>query len=204
MKAFLKEQSKAAAKQNLHPVQRAIAVGRNLYTIDSSNYCRGLILVSETYLEGIQFESLGGQIVEHFYNFGTVSTAFYGYLVKQFSISTSRYYLEYCKKMGTTQILGIVLGITLVSPQLLNAYSVASTAAADIPFWDFGFAQLTNDWLSSTSHSSDACWFMLAYLERFFRKYIPQSISMIFVPLFSLPTVLAATCHVRSCRLDNR
>lgn len=35
--------------------------------------------------------------------------------------------------------------------------------------------------------------FMLAYLEIFFRKYIPQSISMIFVPLFSLlPTVLAA------------
>ena len=29
------------------------------------------------------------------------------------------------KKMGGTQILGIVLGITLVSPQLLNAYAVA-------------------------------------------------------------------------------
>lgn len=41
------------------------------------------------------------------------------------------------KKMGTTQMLGIVLGLTLVSGQLLNAYSVATTAAADIPkgFW---------------------------------------------------------------------
>ena len=38
------------------------------------------------------------------------------------------------KKMGTTQILGIVLGLTLVSGQLLNAYSVATTAAADIPY----------------------------------------------------------------------
>ena len=43
------------------------------------------------------------------------------------------------KKMGTTQMLGIVLGLTLVSGQLLNAYSVAETAAADIPVWDFGF-----------------------------------------------------------------
>ncbi|MGC2980933.1 PTS maltose transporter subunit IIBC, partial [Enterococcus faecalis] len=42
------------------------------------------------------------------------------------------------KKKGTTQILGIVLGITLVSPQLLKAYSVATTKAAEIPFWDFG------------------------------------------------------------------
>lgn len=43
------------------------------------------------------------------------------------------------KKMGTTQMLGIVLGLTLVSGQLLNAYAVAGTAAADITKWDFGF-----------------------------------------------------------------
>lgn len=46
------------------------------------------------------------------------------------------------KKMGTTQALGIVLGITLVSPQLLNAYSVATTAAAEIPKWNFGLFQV--------------------------------------------------------------
>jgi len=40
------------------------------------------------------------------------------------------------KKMGGTEILGIILGITLTSSQLLNAYAVASTAAADIPVWD--------------------------------------------------------------------
>lgn len=42
--------------------------------------------------------------------------------------------------MGTTQILGIVLGITLVSPQLLNAYAVSG--GADIPFWDFDLQRL--------------------------------------------------------------
>ena len=46
------------------------------------------------------------------------------------------------KKMGTTQMLGIVLGLTLVSGQLLNAYAVAGTTAADIPKWDFGFARV--------------------------------------------------------------
>ena len=46
------------------------------------------------------------------------------------------------KKMGTTQMLGIVLGLTLVSPQLLNGFQVANTAAKDIPIWDFGFAQV--------------------------------------------------------------
>ena len=94
--------------------------------------------------------------------------------------------------MGTTQILGIVLGITLVSPQLLNAYSVASTAAADIPFWDFGFAQVDMIGYQAQVIPAMLAGFMLAYLEIFFRKYIPQSISMIFVPLFSL------TCLVLS------
>ena len=46
------------------------------------------------------------------------------------------------KKMGTTEMLGIVLGLTLVSPQLLNGFSVASTPADQIPVWDFGFAQV--------------------------------------------------------------
>ena len=41
--------------------------------------------------------------------------------------------------MGTTQILGIILGLTLVSPQLLNGFSVAT--AETIPVWDFGFAR---------------------------------------------------------------
>ncbi len=46
------------------------------------------------------------------------------------------------KKMGTTQMPGIVLGLTLVSGQLLNAYAVAGTPTADIPKWNFGFAQV--------------------------------------------------------------
>ena len=44
------------------------------------------------------------------------------------------------RKMGATPILGIVLGITLVSPQLLNAYGVAGAEA--VPFWDFGLLKL--------------------------------------------------------------
>lgn len=42
------------------------------------------------------------------------------------------------RKMGGTPILGIVLGLTLVSGQLLNAYAVATTPADKIPHWDFG------------------------------------------------------------------
>ena len=95
------------------------------------------------------------------------------------------------KKMGTTQILGIVLGITLVSPQLLNAYAVSG--GGDIPFWDFGFAQVNMIGYQAQVIPAILAGFTLVYLEKFFRKITPASISMIIVPFFALvPTVLIA------------
>lgn len=90
------------------------------------------------------------------------------------------------KKMGTTQILGIVLGITLVSPQLLNAYAVASTAPADIPVWDFGFATVKMIGYQAQVIPAMLAGFTLVYLEKFFRKISPSYISMITAPFFSL------------------
>ena len=97
------------------------------------------------------------------------------------------------KKMGTTESLGIVLGLTLVSGQLLNAYSVATTAAADIPKWDFGFAQVNMIGYQAQVIPAMLAAFTLVYLEKFFRKVCPAVISMIVVPFCSLVlSVMAA------------
>lgn len=90
------------------------------------------------------------------------------------------------RKMGTTQMLGIVLGLTLVSGQLLNAYEVAKTAAADIPKWDFGGFQVNMIGYQGQVLPAILAAFTLVYLEKFFRKITPQVISMIVVPFFSL------------------
>ena len=90
------------------------------------------------------------------------------------------------KKMGTTQMLGIVLGLTLVSGQLLNAYAVAGTAAADIPKWNFGFAQVDMIGYQAQVIPAILAAFTLVYLEKFFRKICPSVISMIVVPFCSL------------------
>ncbi|MDC7289510.1 PTS system trehalose-specific EIIBC component [Blautia schinkii] len=90
------------------------------------------------------------------------------------------------KKMGTTQMLGIVLGLTLVSGQLLNAYAVAGTAAADIPKWNFGGFQVNMIGYQGQVIPAILAAFTLVYLEKFFRKITPQVISMIVVPFCSL------------------
>ncbi len=90
------------------------------------------------------------------------------------------------RKMGTTQMLGIVLGLTLVSGQLLNAYAVAGTAAADIPNWDFGGFQINRIGYQGQVIQAILAAFTLVYLEKVFRKITPQVISMIVVPFCSL------------------
>ena len=90
------------------------------------------------------------------------------------------------RKMGTTQMLGIVLGLTLVSGQLLNAYAVAETAAVDIPKWDFGGFQVNMIGYQGQVIPAILAAFTLVYLEKFFRKITPQVVSMIVVPFCSL------------------
>ena len=90
------------------------------------------------------------------------------------------------RKMGTTQMLGIVLGLTLVSGQLLNAYAVAGTAAADLPKWNFGGFQVNMIGYQGQVIPAILAAFTLVYLEKFFRKIVPQVISMIVVPFCSL------------------
>ena len=97
------------------------------------------------------------------------------------------------RKMGTSQILGIVLGICLVSPQLLNAYSVASTPASEIAkdwVWDFGFFTVNRIGYQAQVIPALLAGLSLSYLEIFWRKHVPEVVSMIFVPFLSLISAL--------------
>jgi PTS system trehalose-specific IIC component len=200
-----KEQGKALAKQNQNPLQRAIAVLAEIFTpLLPAIIVGGLILGFRNLLEGVQIAALGQKIVD-----GVAATNVDGTPIYQTIVDVSQFWSgvnsflwlpgeaifhflpvgitwSITRKMGTTQILGIVLGITLVSPQLLNAYAVNSTAAADIPFWDFGFAHVNMIGYQAQVIPAMLAGFTLVYLEKFFRPRIPEAISMIFVPLFSL------------------
>ena len=91
------------------------------------------------------------------------------------------------KKMGGTEMLGIILGLTLVSSQLTNAYAVASSMAnGTLNQWNFGFIQVNMIGYQAQVLPAMLAAFTLAYLERFFKKIVPQVVQMILVPFFSL------------------
>ena len=210
-----KEAAKSAAKSNQNAIQHVMTMLAEIFTpIIPALIVGGLILGFRNVLEGVQMEWLGqamkdGQLlydadgnpiwntivqvspfwsgVNHF--LWLPGEAIFHYLPVGITWSVSR-------KMGTSQILGIVLGICLVSPQLLNAYAVPSTDAATIASewsWDFGFFTIARIGYQAQVIPALLAGLALSYLEIFWRKVVPEVISMIFVPFLSLlPALILA------------
>ncbi|NIF24315.1 PTS trehalose transporter subunit IIBC [Candidatus Pantoea multigeneris] len=87
------------------------------------------------------------------------------------------------RKMGTSPILGIVLGITLVSPQLMNAYLLGSEAPA---VWDFGLFQIERVGYQAQVIPALFAGLALAFIERRLRQWVPASLTLVVVPVTSL------------------
>jgi len=196
IEASTKDDAKEAAKQNMSLIQRLVANLAEIFApIIPALVIGGLILGFRNVLEGIAFWDDGSTIVDHsqFWNgmnhfLWLLGEAIFHFLPVGITWSVTR-------KMGTTQILGIVLGITLVSPQLLNAWAMPGVVAAggQIPYWNFGFFTINMVGYQAQVIPAMLAAFMLVYLERFFRKITPEYVSMIVVPFMALvPTVLAA------------
>ena len=181
-----KDAAKKAAKSNQNPVQRVMSNLAEIFApLISALIVGGLILGFRSFIGEVNLFNDGTQSLADTSQFwaGTydflwlIGEAVFHFLPVPICWSV-------VKKMGGTEVLGIILGICLVSPQLLNAYSVASTT--DIPVWDFGFFTMEKIGYQAQVIPAMLAAFVLVYLERFFKKITPEYISMIVVPFFSL------------------
>ncbi|MGY3725319.1 PTS system, trehalose-specific IIC component [Granulicatella balaenopterae] len=208
-----KDEVKKAAKQNQNWLQRAMAVLAEIFTpIIPAIIVGGLILGFRNILEGVPMEILGQKMTEGQPVFDALGNPVFNKIVDVspfwngvnaflwlpgeaiFHFLPVGITWSVTKKMGTTQILGIVLGICLVSPQLLNAYGYAGALAdGTIPFWDFGYFTIDKIGYQAQVLPAIFAGFTLSYLEIWLRKWIPNAVSMIFVPFFALiPTIILA------------
>ena len=190
-----KDAVKAAAKTGQNPVQRIMgALGEIFAPLIPALICGGLILGFRNVIGEINFFAGGTQSLADISQFWAGMYQFLWLIGEAvFHMLPVGIVWSITKKMGTTQILGIILGLTLVSPQLLNGFSVASTPAADIRVWDFGFAQVQMIGYQGQVISAMLAGFVLVFLEKFFKKHCPEVVSMIVVPFCSLvPAVVIA------------
>ncbi|WP_374044262.1 PTS system trehalose-specific EIIBC component [uncultured Gemmiger sp.] len=190
-----KDSVKSAAKQNQNALQRIMSVLAEIFApLIPAIITGGLILGFRNCIDSIYLFGNGTQTLCDISQFWSGVDSFLWLIGEAiFHMLPVCICWSVTKKMGTTQSLGIVLGLTLVSGQLLNAYAVASTAAADIPKWDFGFFTINMIGYQAQVIPAMLAAFTLVYLERFFRKICPPVVSMIVVPFCSLvPAVIIA------------
>ena len=187
-----KEEVKQEAKGNMNPVQKAVANIAEIFApLIPAIIVGGLILGFRNIIGEIQFMNGGTETLIEVSQFWAgvhsflwlIGEAIFHFLPVGITWSVT-------KKMGTTQILGIVLGLTLVSPQLLNAYAMAP--GVEVPVWNFGFFTMQMVGYQAQVIPGILAGFVLVYLEKFFKKITPQAISMIVVPFLSLVLAVIA------------
>ncbi len=86
-------------------------------------------------------------------------------------------------KMGGTPVLGIILGVTLVSPQLMNSYQLGQHAAE---VWNFGWFTVEKVGYQAQVIPSILAGMALAFIERNLRRRVPASLNLVIVPVTSL------------------
>ncbi|HBH3639294.1 TPA: PTS glucose transporter subunit IIA [Clostridioides difficile] len=86
------------------------------------------------------------------------------------------------KVFGGTPVIGLVIGLMLVSPILPNAYSVADPSNEVEAIMAFGFIPIVGCQGSVLTAIVTA--FIGANLEKWFRKHMPNVLDLIFTPFF--------------------
>ncbi|MBQ9153272.1 MAG: PTS system trehalose-specific EIIBC component [Solobacterium sp.] len=189
-----KDAVKSAAKDNQTPLQKAMSNIAEIFApLIPAIICGGLILGFRNILEtavALQDGTFLAGLDKFLWIIG--EAVFHTGIPVGICWSVQR-------KMGGTPILGVVLGLTLISGQLVNAYGVAGMAAdawAPNYVWNFGFASFRMIGYQAQVIPAILAAFTLTYLERFFKKVVPQVLQMILVPFCSLLLAVMAAHFV--------
>ncbi len=184
-----KEAVKQAAKENMNPLERAISVFADIFVpLLPAIIAGGLILGLRNVLGDIEFYGEGGTLAATYPWVDQLNSilwvpgeAIFHFLPVGVAWST-------VKKFGGSEILGIVMGIMLVSPQLMNAYAFAGAQATGevIPAWDFGLLTIQKVGYQAQVLPAMFAGILLAKMETTLNKYIHDSVKLVIVPLVVL------------------
>jgi PTS system trehalose-specific IIC component len=183
-----KEETKAAAEKNLNPLQRAIKTLADIFIpILPAIVTAGLLMGINNILTGPGIFYDEKSVVEvhtQWKDFAGIinliaNTAFV-FLPGLIGWSAVR-------RFGGSPLLGIVLGLMLVHPELLNAWGYAEAkAAGEIPTWNlFGFDVEKVGYQGQVLPILIAS-YVLAKIEVFLTKRVPDSIKLLVVAPVSL------------------
>ncbi len=178
-----KDESKNAARQNMNIVERSISHLAEIFVpLLPAIITGGLILGFRNVIGDIKM--FDGQTLTEISQFWAtvhsflwlIGEAIFFFLPVGVCWST-------VKKLGGTPILGITLGVTLVSPQLMNAYLIGKQAPE---VWDFGLFVIEKVGYQAQVIPAMLAGMALAFIETHLKRIIPSYLYLVVVPFVSL------------------
>ncbi|HHF3114016.1 TPA: PTS trehalose transporter subunit IIBC [Vibrio diabolicus] len=178
-----KDESKNAARQNMNIVERGISHLAEIFVpLLPAIITGGLILGFRNVIGDI--EMFDGQTLTEISQFWAtvhsflwlIGEAIFFFLPVGVCWST-------VKKLGGTPILGITLGVTLVSPQLMNAYLIGKQVPE---VWDFGLFAIEKVGYQAQVIPAMLAGIALAFIETHLKRIIPSYLYLVVVPFVSI------------------
>ncbi|HCG5954312.1 TPA: PTS trehalose transporter subunit IIBC [Vibrio parahaemolyticus] len=178
-----KDESKNAARQNMNIVERGISHLAEIFVpLLPAIITGGLILGFRNVIGDIKM--FDGQTLTEISQFWAtvhsflwlIGEAIFFFLPVGVCWST-------VKKLDGTPILGITLGVTLVSPQLMNAYLIGKQAPE---VWDFGLFVIEKVGYQAQVIPAMLAGMALAFIETHLKRIIPSYLYLVVVPFVSL------------------
>ncbi|CAH1538901.1 trehalose-specific PTS enzyme IIBC component [Vibrio rotiferianus] len=178
-----KDESKNAARQNMNIVERGISHLAEIFVpLLPAIITGGLILGFRNVIGDIRM--FDGQTLTEISQFWAtvhsflwlIGEAIFFFLPVGVCWST-------VKKLGGTPILGITLGVTLVSPQLMNAYLIGKQVPE---VWDFGLFAIEKVGYQAQVIPAMLAGIALAFIETNLKRIIPSYLYLVVVPFVSI------------------
>ncbi|HHC6464783.1 TPA: PTS trehalose transporter subunit IIBC [Vibrio parahaemolyticus] len=178
-----KDEAKNAARQNMNIVERGISHLAEIFVpLLPAIITGGLILGFRNVIGDIKM--FDGQTLTEISQFWAtvhsflwlIGEAIFFFLPVGVCWST-------VKKLGGTPILGITLGVTLVSPQLMNAYLIGKQVPE---VWDFGLFVIEKVGYQAQVIPAMLAGMALAFIETHLKRIIPSYLYLVVVPFVSL------------------
>ncbi|EOI3539066.1 PTS trehalose transporter subunit IIBC [Cronobacter sakazakii] len=181
--AASKEQAKLAARQNMKWHERLIShFAEIFFPLLPALISGGLILGFRNVIGDVPMHD-GKTLAQMFPSLKTIydflwliGEAIFFYLPVGICWSAVR-------KMGGTPILGIVLGVTLVSPQLMNAYLLGQQTPE---VWDFGLLTIAKVGYQAQVIPALLAGLALGMIEIRLKRLVPDYLYLVVVPVCSL------------------
>lgn len=181
--AASKEESKQAARDNMSLLERSISHLAEIFVpLLPAIITGGLILGFRNVIGDIRM--FDGQTLTQISPFWAQAHAFLWLIGEAiFFFLPVGVCWSTVKKLGGTEILGIVLGVTLVSPQLMNAYLIGKQAPE---IWDFGLFAIEKVGYQAQVIPAMLAGIALAMIEVRLKRIIPDYLYLVIVPFVSL------------------